>query len=215
MRLRPPLRSLAALLALSAFSIACGSSEGTPITSGPGPDPGDTEAPQDDLASLVHEPSFEPDYNRLVPQPWVEPATKAQTDEVDVDAGQLVFLKATHPEVLSWAAGRVVVAGPGDGAGKNPFGFARRVIAVRDDGLRIVVDTESVGLEDVVVGDFQQVFDPATARDVDLSKVDLEWAAANLYADFDVVSELARRWRTTSSCSTTTRATRSRSRIRS
>lgn len=92
------------------------------------PDPPPTEfrtfqAPQDDLDSLKYNPSFEPDYNNLRPQPWVEPATQEQTDDVSVFPDRIEF-PSSHTEVLSWDPGRIVVATPGKGAGKNGLGFA-------------------------------------------------------------------------------------------
>jgi len=176
-----------ALASLSLAFLAC-SSDPEPAPLAPPAavraDPG-----QDDLGSLVYKPSFEADYNRLVPQPWVEPASPAQANDVVVKADRLEFAKTAHPEVLGWAPGRVVVAPPGAaaGTGKNPFGFARRVVSVSDDGTTITVLTVSVGLEDVVTGDFQQVFDPNAAQPVDPSKVDLEWLAANMYLNTDDV----------------------------
>lgn len=144
--------------------------------------PGPTYDPeQQDLASLKWNPSFEPDYNNLQPQPWVEPVSNAQRDSVVVRPDELVFHASESPEVRDWAPGRVVVSAPGEGAGTNPLGFARRVVSVRDEGDTIIVATETVGLEDVVTGDFQSTYDPATAQDVDLSKLDLEWASQNLY----------------------------------
>ncbi|MBX3224746.1 MAG: hypothetical protein KF795_29790 [Labilithrix sp.] len=136
---------------------------------------------QDDLSTLKWNPSFEPDFNHLAPQPWVEPVSAAEKDTVVVHPDELVFSALETPEVRDWAPGRVVVSAPGEGAGQNPLGFARRVVSVRDDGDRIVVATETVSLEDVVSGDFQSTYDPADAKDVDLDKLDLEWAAKNLY----------------------------------
>lgn len=139
----------------------------------------------EDLTSLKYEPHFDPDFNTLTANPWVEPVTPAQADEVIVTPTSLIYVAANHPEIKDWAAGRVVVSAPGSkgSVGTNPFGFARRVVSVTESNGQFVVATESVGLEDLVTGDFQSTFDPATAEDVDLSKVDLDWAIANLYTN--------------------------------
>ncbi len=175
---------LAALVACSSDVGDTPRSEPTPpdnTTPDPTPPPPTTPDGQEDLASLVWKPQFAPDYNNLTAHPWVEPVSKAQQDTVVVRADELEFLAAESPEVRDWAVGRVIVSAPGEGAGKNPLGFARRVVSIRDEGEKIIVTTESVGLEDIVTGDFQSTYDPAKATEVDLSKLDLEWAAANLY----------------------------------
>lgn len=147
----------------------------------------DNNGPQDDLDSLEWRPSFEPDYNTLEPHAWVQPVTKAQADDVDVTPSTLQFKSADHAEVRAWEPGRVVVSAPGEGTGKNPLGFARRVVNVIDDGTTITVNTEIVGLEDLVTGDIQMVIDQSEVRDVDLEKLDLAWASENLYLDLDIL----------------------------
>lgn len=142
--------------------------------------------PQDDLSSLEWEPEFEPDYNNLQPHPWVEPVAQQEQDTVVVRPDELEFSAALTPDVANWEPGRVVVSAPGQGPGSNPLGFARRVVSVRQEGEKIVVTTETVGLEDLVEGDFQARFDPAQATPVDLSQLDPEWAMQNLYAGADV-----------------------------
>lgn len=139
-------------------------------------------APQEDLDSLPYSPSFQPDYNNLAAQPWVEPATQEQTNDVDVFADRLEF-PVSHAEVLTWQPGRLVVAGPGKGAGKNGLGFARRVTAVETVGSKIVVKTGAPAIEEILQGDFQLVLDPNKGTDVDLSKVDAQWVTDNLYAN--------------------------------
>lgn len=143
-----------------------------------------------DAVNAHWKPSFEPDYNTLAPRPGVEPATKEQTDDVSVTPTALRFPKATHPEVLAWKPGRIIVAGPGEGAGKNPLGFARRVVSVAEQGEDLVVTTETPVLQELFEGSVQMTFDPDKTRPVDLSKLDLEWAAENLYAEVDFSSEL-------------------------
>lgn len=138
------------------------------------------EAPQEDLSSVTHEPSFEPDYNNLTPQPWVEPVTPAQQDAVDVYPDRLEF-PAAMTEVLAWEAGRVVVGAPSQGTGKNAMGFARSVESVAMTGDKIVVMTSSVTIEEVLQGDMQLRLDPDLMQPMDLSKADLDWVANNLY----------------------------------
>lgn len=138
------------------------------------------EAPQDDLSKIQYNPTFEPDYNRLTPQPWVEPVTTAQQDAADVYPDRLEFPESMI-EVLDWAAGRVVVGAPSEGTGKNAMGFARRVVSVMQVSPKIVVKTTSVAIEDLFQGDVQLQFKPDTAKPMDLTKVDLDWAANNLY----------------------------------
>ncbi|MBX3221875.1 MAG: hypothetical protein KF795_15260, partial [Labilithrix sp.] len=174
---------------VAALIAACSSDGGSPSGGLPdGRDPSDPtvvtppstaddDEQQQDLSSLKWNPSFAPDYNNLAAQPWVEPVSAAEKDSVVVRPDELVFSALETPEVRDWAPGRVVVSAPGEGAGQNPLGFARRVVSVRDDGDRIVVATETVSLEDIVTGDFQSTYDPADAKDVDLDKLDLEWAA--------------------------------------
>ena len=149
------------------------------------PDPPPTEfrtfqRAQDDIDSLKYNPSFEPDFNNLTPQPWVEPATQAQTDDVSVFPDRIEF-PASHTEVLSWDPGRIVVAPPGKGAGKNGIGFARKVSSVAQSGDKIIVMTVAPAIEEILQGDFRMLFDPEKAQVVDLSKVDPQWVADNLY----------------------------------
>ena len=151
----------------------------TPVDAGP---------PPEDLDSLAHNPTFEPDYNNLVPHPWVEVASTMQQDSVSVEENKLIFPLNDNPEVLSWQPGRVVVSAPGGGPGANPLGFARRVVSVTTVGSNIEVATETLGLEDIVSGDLQQTLDFDHMVDVDMSKLDPEWAAANLYLDVDMLS---------------------------
>lgn len=150
----------------------------TPVDAGP---------PPDDLESLEFHPTFEPDYNNLVPQPWVEVATTTQKQTVTVKPDKLIFPLADNSDVLSWTKGRVVVSAPGEAGstGANPLGFARRVISVAQVNDTIEVTTETLGLDDIVTGDLQQTLDFDHMVDVDLTKLDLEWAAANLYLDVD------------------------------
>lgn len=138
------------------------------------------EAPQEDLSSLQYKPTFEPDYNRLTPQPWVEPATKQEQDDVDVYPDRLEFPEAMSA-VMTWQPGRVVVAAPSTGTGKNPMGFARRVVSVTKVSPKIVVKTTTMAIEDVIQGDVQVQIRPEDSKPMDLSKVDLEWVANNLY----------------------------------
>lgn len=183
-------RTLAITVLIGTFgAAACGSDYDatTKPQADAQPDAG-SDGPQDDLDSIVWQPKFEPDYNTLKPHPWVQPLTQTQTDHVDVALDTLVFRSAEHPEVTSWSVGRVVVSAPGEGTGKNPLGFARRVVDVVDDGTLITVTTESIGLEDIVSGDIQMVIDQEKVKNVDVSKLDLEWATKNLYQDYDILA---------------------------
>lgn len=137
-------------------------------------------APQDDLSTVTYNPSFEPDYNNLKPQPWVEPATQAQQDAADVYPDRIEFPESMT-EVLSWQAGRVVVGAPSQGAGKNGMGFARRVVSVSLASPKIVVKTKTVAIEDLLQGDVQVQLKPEEGRTLDLTKVDLDWVTNNLY----------------------------------
>lgn len=139
-------------------------------------------APQEDLSSIKYEPSFEPDYNRLTPQPWVEPVTQAQQDAADVYPDRIEF-PATLTEVLGWEAGRVVVGAPSQGAGKNALGFARRVVSVTSTPPKIVVTTKTVPIEELLQGELQLQLTPENSRPMDLSKADLDWVVKNLYAN--------------------------------
>ncbi|TSC34393.1 hypothetical protein [Corallococcus sp. Z5C101001] len=152
------------------------------------PDEYTVESPHEDLESLVWEPRFEPDYNTLQPQPWVEVVTQTQARTVVVRPDSLVFPKAENPEVRQWEPGRVVVSAPSDGPGANPLGFARRVVSVAELGESLVVETEAAALEDIVTGELRLTFDYANMETVDISKLDLEWAASHLYVDANVMS---------------------------
>lgn len=180
------------LLCLSAaIAASCSSKAPAPqhLAAGTVISGGDTPEALDAVNANWH-PSFDPDYNNLTPRPGVEAATKAQTDDVSVTPTALIFPKAAHAEVLTWKPGRLVVAGPGEGAGKNPMGFARRVVTVAEQGEDIVVTTEIPVLQELFEGDVQMTFDPDKAQPVDLAKLDLDWAAENLYSDVDFSSEL-------------------------
>lgn len=170
---------LTSVLASLSILQSCASIPGTP---GDAPPVETTifSAPQEDLDSVVYNPTFEPDYNNLTPQPWVEPVTTAQQDAADVYPDRLEF-PAAMTEVLAWEAGRLVVGAPSQGAGKNAMGFARRVASVAMMGDKIVVMTRSVAIEDILQGDVQLRLDPEAAQPLDLSKADLDWVANNLY----------------------------------
>lgn len=155
--------------------------EQQPDTQGYGP-------PPEDLDGLAWAPQFEPDYNTLQPQPWVEVTTPRQAQTVVVTPEKLIFPRSENPEVLRWEAGKVVVSAPSAGSGSNPLGFARRVRSVAVVGDTIEVLTEPAALQDIVTGELQVRFDLAQMQEVDLSKLDLEWAANNLYVNAPVLS---------------------------
>jgi hypothetical protein len=156
-------------------------------------DPGRSTTPTEDVKFSVpdkidwpttpYTPTFaKKDFNAISAQPWVEPVTDEQRDAVDVFPDRIEF-PASMVEVADWEPGRVIVAAPGAaaGTGKNPLGFARRVAEVKVGGPKIVVMTTAVGLRDVITGDFAQTLDMKTATPVDMSKLDRNWAAQNLY----------------------------------
>ncbi|QDE70995.1 hypothetical protein BHS05_30480 [Myxococcus xanthus] len=149
------------------------------------------KSPHEDLDSVVWEPQFEPDYNNLQPQPWVEVVTETQARTVVVRPDSLIFPRAEHPEVLEWEAGKIVVSAPSDGPGANPLGFARRVVSVTEVDDTLVVATEAAALEDIVKGEMRLTFDYSNMETVDISKLDLEWAASHLYVDANVMSPSA------------------------
>lgn len=120
-------------------------------------------APQEDLNSIQYKPSFEPDYNHLTAQPWVEPVAKTQQDEVDVYPDRLEF-PDTSVEVLKWQPGRLVAGAPSQGTGKNAMGFARRVTSVAKMPPKIIVMTTAPAIEDLIQGDVQIQLTPRTAR---------------------------------------------------
>ncbi|MDC0710173.1 hypothetical protein POL68_16975 [Stigmatella sp. ncwal1] len=87
-----------------------------------------------------------------------------------------------------WTPGRIVVSAPSEGTGTNLLGFARRVKSVGLVGSTIEVHTESAALQDIVTGEMQQTLDFTQMKDVDLSKLDLAWAAKSLYVDVKTLS---------------------------
>lgn len=141
-------------------------------------------APQEDLTSIQYKPSFEPDYNHLTAQPWVEPVAKTQQDEVDVYPDRLEF-PDTSVEVLKWQPGRLVAGAPSQGTGKNAMGFARRVTSVAKMPPKIIVMTTAPAIEDLIQGDVQIQLNPENSQDMDLSKADLDWVTRNLYFNAD------------------------------
>jgi hypothetical protein len=136
------------------------------------------DVPRGKTQDLPWNPQFEADYNRLEPRPGVEPVTKEQQDQVVVSKDALEF-PATADSVKKWAPGRIVVGGPGEG-GTNPFGFARRVKSVKTENGKLIVKTEPVGLQDIVVGDLQVRLDNQ-GTPADLSKVDKKLVAQTFY----------------------------------
>ena len=173
-------RALLPVLVLGACTLSFSCKSDTPPSDSPPTENRLFQAPQDDIESLTYNPSFEPDFNNLTPQPWVEPATQAQTDDVSVFPDRIEF-PSSHTEVLAWSPGRIVVAAPGKGAGRNGLGFARKVSSVAQSGDKIVVMTVAPAIEEILQGDFRMKFDPDSAQVVDLSKVDAQWVADNLY----------------------------------
>jgi len=147
-----------------------------------------SSGPVEHLDGSTWTPKFEPDYNNLRAQPWVEVVTARQAQTVVVTPDTLRFPQQATPEVLQWEPGRVVVAAPSTETGTNPLGFARRVASVSSIGSTIVVHTEDVALQDIVTGDIQQTLDFSRMKDVELARLDLQWAANRLYVDAGVLS---------------------------
>ncbi|HYQ02337.1 MAG TPA: LamG domain-containing protein [Polyangiaceae bacterium] len=139
------------------------------------------EAPQEDVTQpKSHTPDFEPDFNNLAPLPGVDVVTDEQRDVADVYADRIEF-PATVADVSKLSPGLIITSAGGKGAGKNPFGFARRVAKVELVGDKYVVQTTNVAITDIVEGDFQVQFTPDNSEDVDMSKLDVQWAIDNLY----------------------------------
>lgn len=140
--------------------------------------------PEADLSAVKWEPNFPEDINTLQAQEGVEPVEAHLVESAVVSPDTLRFPVATSPEVGNWAPGRIVVSPPSSssGEGKNPFGFARRVVSIAREGDTFVVQTEAVKLEDIVSGELRMRVDSSDLlQDVDLSQVDLQWASRNLY----------------------------------
>jgi hypothetical protein len=81
----------------------------------------------------------------------------ANTDDVVVQTGKLVFPKATHADIASKKPGDVLVGDAGTSpSSPNKWGFLRKVVSVADDGTNITVTTEQATLADVIQeGEFQ------------------------------------------------------------
>lgn len=139
------------------------------------------KAPENPLAAVKWEPSFEPDYVNLTPVPGVEAATKEEQDHAIVTDDSLEFPADKAESVRHWQPGKIVAAAPGEGGlGSNPFGYARRVVEVIEKDGRIIVKTDSLGLQDIAEGEFQVRADN-DGVDVDVSKLDKKWLADHLY----------------------------------
>jgi hypothetical protein len=176
-----------ALAALLTLGSACSSGDSATASKPKGPSGDEPEPtvttiiePVDDLAPIDHTPTFEPDYMNLTAQPWVEPVTDRERDAVEVFPDRLEF-PDSEEDVADWEPGRLVVGGPGAGSGRNPMGFARRVVEVEHRDDRYVVTTSVPAIEDILQGDFQLVLDPEVMSEMDLDQADLEWVAENLY----------------------------------
>jgi hypothetical protein len=180
---------LCAGLALLCALIACG--DGDSGSAGPSDgqagDSGVTvettfEAEQEDVSEPTepHVPDFEPDFNNLTPMPGVGVVTDELRDAADVYPDRIEF-PSKMADVSKLSPGSIITSAGSKGAGLNPFGFARRVASVKLEGDRYVVETTNVNITDIIEGDFQVEFTSDNSEDVDMSKLDLEWAANNLY----------------------------------
>mgnify|MGYP006380432449 FL=1 len=130
------------------------------------------------VPSVPFEPQFPPDNNNLTPRPGVEAATEAEQNHAIVKPDSLEFSVDQAPSVRSWQPGRIVASG--SAGPENPFGYARRVVSVKEANGMVVVETEPVGLRDLVAGDLNVRLDTMEGTEVDMSNVDLEWVAKNL-----------------------------------
>ncbi|HRE90410.1 MAG TPA: hypothetical protein PK095_14860, partial [Myxococcota bacterium] len=132
-------------------------------------------------------PSLPPNKLDVVPAPGVDVLDTAKQNKVVVTAGELRFNAAENPDVAAWEKGRVLVSGPADpgSPGKNPFGFARKVVNVEQVGDELVVTTGAAALQEILHGELQVEFDIESAREVDWKDFEhsAEWAAGNLYTN--------------------------------
>ena len=133
-------------------------------------------------------PDLPPDKINLDVRPGVEVATQAQADDAVVLPDSLRFNAAAHPDVEHWEQGRLVVSAASKPGGKNPLGFARKVVSVTREGDTFVVATTTPGLEEIFTGDMQVRFDREKARVIEWEELDLEWAAENLYVNMPTLS---------------------------
>lgn len=188
--------ALGTCLAIAAALSACGSDTGgaTPapsptgtLTAGETVSGGATPEEHDAFAK-AWVPDLPPDHINLEVRPGVEVATQAQADAAVVLPDALRFDAATNPDVEHWEVGRVVVSAASQPGGKNPLGFARKVVSVTREGNTFVVATTTPGLEEIFTGDMQVRFDREKARVVEWEDLDLEWAAENLYVNMPTLS---------------------------
>lgn len=140
-----------------------------------------------EAARLGWKPTIPPNKTDVTAAPGVDVMEADKQNKVVVGAGELRFKVADHPDVATWEKGRVLVSGPADpgSSGKNPFGFARRVEKVEIVGDEVVVTTGAAALQEILHGEFQLEFDPATAREVEWKDFEqvAQWAASNLYTN--------------------------------
>jgi|GEM_PF-1169238 len=140
-----------------------------------------------DAAFAAWAPELPPQVNDTTAASGLVVVDDATRNDVKVGTSELRFPVATHKDVLTWEKGKVLVSAPSDpgAAGKNPFGFARKVERVETVGDEIVVTTRAAALEEIIHGEFQLTFDLDKARDVSWENFaeNAEWAAATLYTN--------------------------------
>ncbi len=97
---------------------------------------------------------------------------KAMASTAKVSPDKLVFPAEMASEVaMKWPAGTALVGAPGqdpEARRTNPFGFLRKVKAVRIEGESVIVDTEPALLDEVITGDFTKTLDLTAMKTVEL-----------------------------------------------
>lgn len=145
--------------------------------------------PEDhDAFAKAWTPKLPADQINIEVRPGVEVATAEQANSAVVLPNALHFNAANNPDVADWQPGRIVVSGASAPGGKNPLGFARKVVSVERVGDNFVVTTTTPGIEEIITGDMQVRFDREKARAVEWGELDLEWAADNLYVNMPTLS---------------------------
>jgi hypothetical protein len=139
------------------------------------------KAPEPTPDALPYNPTFEPDANNLTPRPGVEPATQEEQDFAVVAPDRLEFPSDKVPSVRTWEPGRIVASA--QGGADNPLGYARKVVAVTETDGKFVVTTEPATLNEIVSGDLRIRVDDQEGTVPDISKLDPEWIAKNLYGE--------------------------------
>ncbi len=162
-------------------------SSGTALASGEVLAGGATPEDHDAFAK-AWTPKLPDDHINIEVRPGVEVATAEQANSAIVHPYALHFNAAGNPDVADWQPGKIVVSGASAPGGKNPLGFARKVVSVERVGDDFIVTTTTPGIEEIITGDMQVRFDRESARIVEWDELDLEWAADNLYVNMRTLS---------------------------